>query len=73
MLAFDDDLGDPQDRLPALIDIVDEELRPRDVLADVLPVVVVHRHRSGAAVLARGLQLHDELAIDGIHAEREAP
>ncbi len=72
-LAFHDDLGDPQDRLPALIDVVDEELRPRNVFADVLPVVVVHRHRSCAAVLARSLHLHDQLPVDGVHTQREAP
>ena len=71
-LALDDDLGDPQDRLPALIDVVDEELRPRHVLADVLPIFIVHRHRA-RAFLARGLHLHDQLAVHRIHAERKTP
>ena len=52
-LALDDHVGDSRDRLTALIDVVDEELRPRDVLTDVLPLVVGHSRRGGARAACR--------------------
>src|SRR5438309_9295076 len=70
LLAVDDDVGDAPDRLPPLVDVVDEELGARDVLADVLPLVVRHRW-CGRAGASRGLQLSDKLAIDRVHAQRE--
>ena len=72
LLAIDDDIGDASDRLPPLVDVVDEELRARDVLADVLTLVVGHRWCGGAGA-PRGLKLSDELTIDRVHAERESP
>src|SRR5688500_12576589 len=71
LLAVDDDLGDAGHRLPSLIDVVDEELRAGDVLADVLPLLIRHRG-SGTAGRARSLQLADELAIDRVHLQLEA-
>ena len=70
LLAIDDDIGDASDRLPPLVDVVDEELGACDVLADVLPLVVRHRW-CGRAGASRGLKLSDKLAIDRVHAQRE--
>ena len=68
LLAVDDHVGDPSDRLAPLVDVVDEKLRPRDVLADVLALVVRHRG-CGRAGASRGLELPDELPVDRVDAQ----
>ena len=65
-LALDDDLGDTEDRLATLIDVVDEELRASDVVADVLTILIAHR-RGGRAFAARGRELTDELPVHRVH------
>src|SRR5205085_9665117 len=71
LLALHDDFGDARDRLTALVDVVDEELRARHVVADVLLVLVGHRQRL-AALAARRLHLRNELAVHRVHTQREA-
>ena len=68
LLAIDDDVGDPADGLPSLVDVVDEELGTRDVLPNVLALVVGHRRRRGARA-SRCLELTNELAVDRIHSQ----
>src|SRR5438034_2563167 len=72
LLALDDHVGDATDGLAALVDVVDEELRPRDVLAYVLALVIGHRRRLDARAACR-LKIGDELPVDRVHAKREAP
>src|SRR5205085_9675566 len=60
------------DGLAALVDVVNEELRARHVLPDVLAFVVGHRRRLCARA-ACGLELPDELAIDRVHTKGEPP
>src|SRR3989454_3756509 len=66
-LALDDHVGDTGDGLTALVDVVDEELRSCDVLAEWLPFVVGHLRRLRTRA-PRGLEVGDELSIDRIHA-----
>ncbi len=56
-------LGDALDRGTAAIDVIDEELRPADVLADVLLLVL------GGLVAP---QLRAQARVDRRHAEAEA-